>query len=197
MPQVKEFSTYTLDSPVVKIGTFCDSNGNSVEITKEIASDIDANLNGVAPLKDIHKDGSPIGTIQKFVLKDDGIYQKSVINDVQRFESRYKDGNCFISPELEVDENGSVKLTGAALTSNPGMVSEKPMISRHYFEAPVDTTSTKSEASTWQEPLGELKSTISNLNDTLSNFGNKVKNMSETNSTQSTVNNTTTSTPLS
>lgn len=182
MPSVKEFSTYILESPVVKVGKFTNSNGEDLEITKEIASEIYTNLNGAAPLKDIHMDGTPIGTIQKFVLKDDGIYQKSVINDVQRFESRYNNGNCFISPEIDVDKNGSIKLIGAALTNNPGMISEKPMITRHYFEAPV-TDAPKSEASQWQEPLGELKSTINTLNDAISNLG---KNMNQ---------NTTTNTP--
>jgi len=163
------------------VGEFKDSNGRNLKITPEVANDIYKNLNGTAPLKDVHMDGSPIGTIQKYVLKDDGIYQKSVITDVQRFESRYKDGHFYISPEIDVesDESGNVtsaKVTGAALTANPGMIQEKPMITRHYFEAQSESNDNQS----WTEPLGELKSTINTLNDTLSTFGDKVKSMNNT-----------------
>lgn len=187
MSNLKEFSTYTIESPLVTCGKFTDSKGRNLEITKDTARDIYNNLTGVAPLKDIHIDGESIGSIQKYVLKDDGIYQKSVITDVQKFESRYGNGHVYISPEIETeaDDHGNVisaKLTGAALTNNPGMVQIPIMVSKHYFEAPTEPA----KSNDWNEPLGELKSTISNLNNTLSTFGDKVKGMNETVTTQST-----------
>ena len=165
MSNTKEFSSYVLSGPVVLKGSSTDSNGATLNVTDSMLDDIYSSLNEAAPLLDIHDGEEPIGRIQKFVRKSDGIYQKSIINDVKRFESRYNDGHCFISPEIEVVD-GKAKLTAAALTNRPGMVDQKPMIQRFYFEAPQDTpTNTpviKAEGTSWQEPLGELKNTISN-----------------------------------
>src|SRR5574343_685317 len=184
---IKEFNTYSVTSPIVKVGSSIDSRGRTLNITPEVARDIFDQLNGAAPLKDIHGDGEPIASMRKFILKEDGIYQKSIVNDVQRFESRYKDGHFYISPELEVefDNNNRVigaSLTGAAFTNNPGMIKERPMIEQFYFEGPSGEqtaqsptpTSTQPSGNTWQEPLGELKKTINNLNDTLSTFGERM-----------------------
>lgn len=186
---IKEFNTYSVTSPIVKVGSSIDSRGRTLNITPEVARDIFDQLNGAAPLKDIHGDGEPIASMRKFILKEDGIYQKSIVNDVQRFESRYKDGHFYISPELEVefDNNDKVigaSLTGAAFTNNPGMIMDKPQIESFYFEGPSNdvqsntsgnsVTSTQPSTNTWQEPLGELKKTINNLNDTLSTFGERM-----------------------
>ena len=183
MSNTKEFSSYILEGPVAVKGIFTDSNGATLNVTDSMLDDIYSSLNEAAPLLDIHDGEEPIGRIQKFVRKSDGIYQKSIINDVKRFESRYNDGHCFISPEIEVVD-GKAKLTAAALTNRPGMVDQKPMIQRFYFEAPQDTPTntpvTKAEGTSWQEPLGELKNTISNLNNTLSTFGEQVKGMTNT-----------------
>ena len=179
MSNTKEFSSYVLSGPVVLKGSSTDSNGATLDVTDSMLDDIYSSLNEAAPLLDIHDGGEPIGRIQKFVRKSDGIYQKSIINDVKRFESRYNDGHCFISPEIEVVD-GKAKLTAAALTNRPGMVDQKPMIQRFYFEAPEGTPTPKAESPSWQEPLGELKNTISNLNNTLSTFGEQVKGMTNT-----------------
>lgn len=179
MSNTKEFSSYVLDGPVILKGGFTDSKGERLDVTDSMLDDIYSSLNEAAPLLDIHDGEEPIGRIQKFVRKSDGIYQKSIINDVKRFESRYNDGHCFISPEIEVVD-GKAKLTAAALTNRPGMVDQKPMIQRFYFEAPEGTPAPKAESPSWQEPLGELKNTISNLNNTLSTFGEQVKGMTNT-----------------
>lgn len=191
---IKEFNTYSVTSPIVKVGSSIDSRGRTLNITPEVARDIFDQLNGAAPLKDIHGDGEPIASMRKFILKEDGIYQKSIVNDVQRFESRYKDGHFYISPELEVefDNNDRVigaTLSGAAFTNNPGMIKERPMIEQLYFEGPSGEqtaqsptpTSTQPSGNTWQEPLGELKKTINNLNDTLSTFGERMNSTVSTN----------------
>ena len=191
---IKEFNTYSVTSPIVKVGSSIDSRGRTLNITPEVARDIFDQLNGAAPLKDIHGDGEPIASMRKFILKEDGIYQKSIVNDVQRFESRYKDGHFYISPELEVefDNNDKVigaSLTGAAFTNNPGMVNDMVKIEPFYFEGPSGEqtaqpptpTSTQPSGNTWQEPLGELKKTINNLNDTLSTFGERMNSTSQNN----------------
>ena len=179
MSNTKEFSSYILDGPIILKGGFTDSKGERLDVTDSMLDDIYSSLNEAAPLLDIHDGKEPIGRIQKFIRKSDGIYQKSIINDVKRFESRYNDGHCFISPEIEVVD-GKAKLTAAALTNRPGMVDQKPMIQRFYFEAPEGTPAPKAESPSWQEPLGELKNTISNLNNTLSTFGEQVKGMTNT-----------------
>ena len=187
---IKEFNTYSVTSPIVKVGSSIDSRGRTLNITPEVARDIFDQLNGAAPLKDIHGDGEPIASMRKFILKEDGIYQKSIVNDVQRFESRYKDGHFYISPELEVELDGNnrvinASLTGAAFTNNPGMISDMPTIEQFYFEGPSGeqsniggntVTSTQPSTPSWTEPLGELKKTINNLNDTLSTFGERMSN---------------------
>ena len=193
---IKEFNTYSVTSPIVKVGSSIDSRGRTLNITPEVARDIFDQLNGAAPLKDIHGDGEPIASMRKFILKEDGIYQKSIVNDVQRFESRYKDGHFYISPELEVEMDSndrvvSASLTGAAFTNNPGMIMDKPQIESFYFEGPSNdvqsntsgnsVTSTQPSTNTWQEPLGELKKTINNLNDTLSTFGERMNSTSQNN----------------
>ena len=138
---IKEFNTYSVTSPIVKVGSSIDSRGRTLNITPEVARDIFNQLNDAAPLKDIHGDGEPIASMRKFILKEDGIYQKSIVNDVQRFESRYKDGHFYISPELEVELDGNdrvigASLTGAAFTNNPGMVNDMVKIEPFYFEGP-------------------------------------------------------------
>lgn len=189
---IKEFNTYSVTSPIVKIGSSIDSKGRTLNITPEVARDIFDQLNNAAPLKDIHGDGKPIASMRKFILKEDGIYQKAIVDDVQRFESRYKDGHFYISPELEVelDSNDrvvSASLTGAAFTNNPGMISDMPRIEPFYFEGPSIEDETKSGETTsnqnWIEPLGELKKTINNLNDTLSTFGERMNSTVTTNNT--------------
>lgn len=196
---IKEFSTYSLESPLIKLGSFVDSSGKTLKITPEVARDIHERLIDAAPLKDSHDDSVQIGQMKKFILKADGIWQKSLITDTKRFESRFKHGNCYISPELDVelDANGKVvgaSLTGAALTNNPGMVSDMVKIEPFHFEAPsnaeptqpVESTSTSTPS--WTEPLGELKQTINTLNDTLSTFGERMNNSANIDSPESTPN---------
>lgn len=188
---IKEFNTYSVTSPIIKVGSSIDSRGRTLNITPEVARDIFDQLNGAAPLKDIHGDGEPIASMRKFILKEDGIYQKSIVNDVQRFESRYKDGHFYISPELEVEMDSndrvvSASLTGAAFTNNPGMIMDKPQIESFYFEGPSSDVQSNTGTSTqptnnWTEPLGELKKTINNLNDTLSTFGERMNSTVSTN----------------
>ena len=190
---IKEFSTYTLTSPLIKIGEFTDSKGQTLKITPEVAKDIYESLQSAAPFKDIHGDGQVIGSIQKYILNSDGVYQKTLITDPERFIQRYNDGHVFISPEisLETDYKGKTHalLDGAAMTNIPGMVKDMPKVEKFHFEAPpADNTTpltptTELKSGGWQEPLGELKSTINTLNDTLSTFGEQVKNMNSTNTT--------------
>lgn len=176
---IKEFSTYTLESPLVKIGTYRDSKGEEFNVTKERLKTMYDKITSTKDIKERHvydgSDGNPIASIQKYVLRDDGIYQKSVVTDSTKFENRYKNGSIFISPEISDD----YEIVGAAMTPNPGMVKDKVDVNIHYFEAEVgsENISTTTE-SPWQEPLGELKNTISNLNNTLTSFGEQVKNMS-------------------
>ena len=189
---IKEFSTYTLTSPLIKIGEFTDSKGETLKITPEVAKDIYESLQSAAPFKDIHGDGQIVGSIQKYILNSDGIYQKTLITDPERFLQRYNDGHVYISPEisLETDHKGKVRaiLDGAAMTNNPGMVNDMPKLEKFHFEAQPspEPTPVSSEGKGWQEPLGELKSTINTLNDTLSTFGEQVKNMNSTSTTTQT-----------
>lgn len=206
MSSIKELTTYTVTSPLIQLGEFTDSKGEKLNVTESVLKDIYNSISTAAPcpMKDSHDNDHDIGDIKKYELKSDGIYQKTLITDTQRFENRFKNGHFFVSPELEVESsNGKVtnaRLLGAALTNNPGMIKTKPEISVHHFEGPAtpesNTTSQGNVGSNgWQEPLGELKSTINTLNNTLSTFGEQVKNMNSTTttSTQSapTVNTTT------
>jgi hypothetical protein len=177
---IKEFSTYTIESPLIALGEFTDSKGRLLKITPEVAKGIYESLNAAAPLKDVHIDGKAIGSIQKYILKPDGIHQKTLITDPERFLERYRDGHVFISPEITIEttENNQVvsaTLDGAALTNNPGMIKDMAKIEHFHFEGTTPPTTDASNG--WQEPLGELKSTINTLNSTLSTFGEQVKNM--------------------
>lgn len=184
LSNVKELKTYTLSSPILKCGEFIDSDGKKLNIKPEALPNIYDTISNAAPIhiKDKHNGDSPIADMKKFVLQDDGIYHTSLITQNELFESRYSNGHFYVSPEIEVESDSqgnvtSAKLIGAALTNNPGMIMDKPTISIHHFEAPVDPP--KSDG--WQEPLGELKSTINTLNDAFKNFGEQVKNMSTSN----------------
>ena len=176
---IKEFSAYTLESPLVKIGTYRDSKGEEFNVTKERLKTMYDKITSTTDIKERHvydgSDGNPIASIQKYVLRDDGIYQKSVVTDPKKFENRYKNGSIFISPEISDD----YEIVGVAMTPNPGMVKDKVDVNVHYFEAEVGSENISASPSSWQEPLGELKSTISNLNDTLTNFGEQVKSMNQ------------------
>lgn len=178
-------------SPLVKLGEFTDSKGEKLNVTESVLKDIYNSISTAAPcpMKDSHDLSNNIGDIKKYELRSDGIYQKTLITDTNRFESRYNNGHCFVSPELEVESvNGhitSAKVLGAALTANPGMIKDMATITTHHFDAPTTESTTNNNNGSWQEPLGELKSTMKTLNDTLSTFGEQVKNMNSTNSTQS------------
>ena len=181
----KELKTYTIESKILEKGEFKDSKGRIVKVTDELMHDIYDSISNAAPcpMKDSHDLSNNIGDIKKYELRSDGIYQKTLITDSARFESRYSDGHCYVSPELEFeyDSNDNAKsgrLLGAALTSNPGMISAMPTIKQHHFEGPTTTDSGTPATPSWQEPLGELKTTINSLNSTLSTFGEQVKNMS-------------------
>ena len=176
MSEVKEFSTYTLESPLIKFGEFTNSKGEKLKVTPEVAIDIYKQLESAKPLKDIHIDGEMIGSIQKFVLNSDGIYQKSAITNTALFESRYNDGNFYISPEIETEDDGngnlvSARLLGAALTNRPGMITDMPKVTRHYFEAQQPTGEQPPIANdAWQEPIGEIKQQLNELKSTITSM---------------------------
>jgi len=171
MSQIKDIDTYTIESPILEVGTFTDSKGEKVTLDEDVLSEIYHNIKDTTPGKAIH-DGKPIAEVKKYILSSDGkkIIQKSLITDPKTFKEQQKNGFKYISPEIQLDSvNGRVvgaTYDGWALSNNPGMIKTPYTTSIHHFDAPEGTTP-PTPTDSWADSFSEITKKIDNLNESI------------------------------
>jgi len=165
---VKDFQTYVIDSPIIKTGKFSDKSGKTLELSSDDVASIFNDVNNQVELIDVHDGKEVIGRVQKYTLRNDGIYAKILITNPGRFDAMRKNGFDSISPEISIDRHEhsiSASLDKLALSCNPGMIKEPFMTEVLKFDSPQAQVGELIANDSWKEPLGEISKKLNELND--------------------------------